>query len=196
MPEQKFPPLLAKFTYLSNFSFLHFLCRTYNVFFISIILLILKVKILAPLYEHGTENIWIREKNIFLYIIAINWMCCQFLQHYAAAASEGASPRRNFWTSPRMQTSFWNSQTANFPRPLIFKEFNIKMLPICTIFVCHLFMERENSFWAKLPLEIEIFLYCNKISIPLWRVYLKTDKYQLKTRRCEDYFLNNLFPFN
>ena len=32
MPEQKFPPLLAKFTYLSNFSFLHFLWRTYNVF--------------------------------------------------------------------------------------------------------------------------------------------------------------------
>ena len=60
MPEQKFPPLLAKFTYLSNFSFLHFLWRTYNVFFISIILLILKVKILALLFEHGSENIWIR----------------------------------------------------------------------------------------------------------------------------------------
>ena len=108
--------------------------------------------------------------NIFLRIFAINWICCQFLQHYAAAASEGAGPRRNFWTSPRMQTSFWNSQTANFFSP-IFKEFN-KPFNL-TFFVCLLFLERENSFRAELPLKIEIFLYCNKIFIPsegcLWR---------------------------
>ena len=193
MPEQKFPPLLAKFTYLSNFSFLNFLWRTYNVFFISIILLILKVKILALLYEHGSENIWIRVKILHIchqlnMLPIFEALCCSSIWR--------CKSQEELLNIASNANVFLKQPDCKLPPPLIFKEFNIKMIPICTFFVCLLFMERENSFWAKLPLEIEIFLYCNKTFSPLWRVSLKIDKYQLKTRRCEDYFLKHLFPFN
>ena len=131
-----------------------------------------------------------KSKNIFLHIFAINWICCQFLQHYAAAASEGAGPRRNFWTSPRMQTSFWNSQTANFFSP-IFKEFN-KPFNL-TFFVCLLFLERENSFWAKLPLKIEIFLYCNKI-FPLKGVF-EDRQIPIENQEMRGLFFETPLPF-
>ena len=114
MPEQKFPPLLAKFTYLSNFSFLHFLWRTYNVFFILIILLILKVKILALLYEHGSENIWIRVKIFFFTYLpsiecAANFCNIMLQQHLKVQVPGGTFEHRleckRLFETARLQTS-------------------------------------------------------------------------------------------
>ena len=138
MPEQKFPPLLAKFTYLSNFSFLHFLWRTYNVFFILIILLILKVKILALLYEHGSENIWIRVRIFFFtYLPSIecsaNFWSIMLQQHLKVQVPGGTFEHRleckRLFETARLQTS-----PSPFLKNLTLKCFQFDILCLSSIF--------------------------------------------------------------
>ena len=88
---------------------------------------------------------------------------------------------------------FLKQPDCKLPLPPNFKEFNIKMIPICTVFVCPLFMERENSFWAKLPLKIEIFLYCNKI-FPLKGVF-EDRQIPIENQEMRGLFFETPLPF-